>query len=194
MKKLILPSLILLALAACKKEEKISPKAPQLIATALLVTKPDTIPDSAMLKIKLGADSINTDETLFIFNHKSSPRYVFNEDAPYFQGFGQVSLASISSDGKDLAINGLPYTFGTSIGLDVHTKNNGIYFLEISYQKKIPSNTQIWIKDSYLKDSVDLCTRNCTFNVSKADTNSFGSKRFKLVLTHHAQQQTATAH
>ena len=194
MKPLILLSLVLFALAACKKEEKIAPETTPQKSTTAIVVKPDTIPDSAALKICLVKDTINTDETMFVFNHTYSLGYVFDQDAPYFQGFGQVSLASISSGGKYLAINGLPYTSGMSIGLDVQAKTSGAYSLQISYERKIPSTVQILLKDTYLKDSIDVRTHNYNFHVSKTDTNSFGSKRFKLILKNDGQQQATLAH
>jgi hypothetical protein len=194
MKTLILLSLVLFTLAACKKEEKISPNTTPPKSTAVIVAKADTIPDSATLKITLVKDTVNADETMFVFKHTSSLAYVFDEDAPYFQGFGEINLSSISSNGRDLAINGLPYTSGMSIGLDVQAKTNGAYFLEISYERKIPSTIQIWLKDTRLKDSVDLRSHNYNFSVSKADTTSFGRNRFKLVLKGSGQQQTTLAH
>jgi hypothetical protein len=97
-------------------------------------------------------------------------------------GFGDLSLASMSNDGKKLSINGLPYTQGMSIGLDVEAKDDGAYSLQVSYENKMPANIQIWVKDTYLKDSVNVCKANYNFTVSKADTNSFGSKRFKLII------------
>jgi hypothetical protein len=182
MKTLILLSLVLFILAACKKEEKISPNTTAPKSTSVIVAKADTIPDTATLKITLVKDTVNTDETMFVFKHTSSLAYVFDEDAPYFQGFGDVNLSSISSNGRDLAINGLPYIPGVPIRLNVQTKTSGAYSLEISLQKKIPSTIHIWLKDTRLKDSVDLRTHNYNFNVSKADTTSFGRNRFKLIL------------
>src|ERR1700693_3658513 len=100
MKASTLLSVLLFSLVACQKEAEILPKAGSSISTAKitsianLTSKPDTIPDKAQLKIKLCKDSINTDETTLFFDHKASINYVFNEDAVYFAGFGQVSLAS----------------------------------------------------------------------------------------------------
>ncbi|MFI5161752.1 MAG: hypothetical protein ACHQHN_10775 [Sphingobacteriales bacterium] len=178
MKTLLLLSLILFSLAACRPEESISPKAAILSKTK---AKLDTIPDKAAFKIKLLKDSSIADETMVYFNHLATCKYSSGGDAPYFLGFGQVSLASVSSDGVDLAINQVPYTPGMSIGLDVRTKTDGIYLLKISYNK-MPANIQIWIKDTYKKDSVNVCSGNYSFSAAKADTNSFGKKRFRLIL------------
>ncbi len=182
MKKLVLLSSILFSLAACQKEEAIAPKAKPASSTAAATTKNDSIPDNAALKVKLIKDSTNYDETALVFDHLSGMNYSDNNDAPYFTGFGQVSLASISPDGRDMAVYRLPYSLGMSIGLNVNTKADGAYQLSISYEKNIPANIQLWVKDTYLKDSLNVCAKNYHFNVTKADTNSFGSKRFKLIL------------
>ena len=180
MKKLILLSLILFSLAACQKEEKVLPKAAVLGSNTQV--KPDTIPDNAAFKIKLVKDSTNGDETMICFNHLASLKYSSSNDAPYLPGFGKVSLASISADGIDLAINKVPYTPGMPIGLNVHTKTDGAYLLETTYKNKIPASVQVWLMDNYPKDSVNIGLNKYNFNVIKADTNSFGSKRFRLVL------------
>ena len=187
MKPLILLSLVLFVLVACKQEEKIAPNTTSLQSIAVIVVKPDTIPDKAGLNIKLFKDSVTSDETAIVFDHASSLDYVFNEDALYFPGFGKVGLASVANDGNDLAINRLPFISGMSIGLDVHAKTDGTYFLKISYDSKIPADVQIWVKDNYLKDSIDVRSRNYSFNVVKADTNSFGRNRFKLILKNSGQ-------
>jgi hypothetical protein len=194
MKKLILLSIIIFLLAACQKEAKILPKVTPVVTTAVVTAKPDTIPDKAAFKLKLCKDSVNTDETLFAFNHLGSLNYSTTNDAPYFTGFGQVNLASISADGVDLTINNLPYTSGMLVGLDVHTKTDGAYFLKLSYEKNIPANIQIWIKDTYLKDSINVCSANYHFNVAEADANSFGKNRFKVILKDSGQQQTTLSH
>ena len=187
MKKLTLLSAVLFSLAACNKSEDILPKVPMKVAKTIILPALATIPDTAMLKIKLCKDSVNTDETTFVFNHSSSTRFCYNDDALYFTGFGQVSLASISTDGRDMAIFSLPYTAEMSIGLDARVKTDGDYLLKISYERKIPSNIQVWLKDSYLKDSLDVGKGNYHFNVVKADTNSFGKRRFKIVLKENIQ-------
>jgi len=188
MKKLLLLSLTLASLAACQKENIVLPKthatatpaAPGPVIVAKVNT--DTIPDKSAFKIKLVKDSTNSDETMLTFNHLATCKYSSSSDAPYFTGFGQVSLATVSSDGIDLAINQMPYTPGMSIGLDVRAKTDGAYQLQISYVHNMPANIQVWLKDNYLKDSVNVCLKKYSFKVITADTSSFGKKRFKLIL------------
>lgn len=196
MKKLILLSIALLFLAACKKEEKVAPKAIAPVVTAtttttpVAATKPDTIPDQAVFMIRLIKDSTNYDETMFVFNHTSSLDFSPAEDAPYFAGNGQESLASFSNDGQGLAVNTLPYQSGMSIALDVNAKTSGAYTLKLSYINKIPSSISVWVKDTYKKDSVDMRNVNCNFKIDKADADSFGSKRFKIILKQENNKQT----
>lgn len=103
-------------------------------------------------------------------------------------------MASISADGRDLAINTLPFKEGMSVGLDVHVKTDGTYNLTLSYENKIPDDFQIWIKDCYLKDSTDVRVSNYAFAVNKADTNTFGNKRFRLKLSAKSAISTAPVH
>lgn len=187
MKKLTLLSAILFSLAACKKAEDVLPKVATGVTKNVLPPKIDTVPDHAMIKVKLCKDSVNTDETTLVFNHLASANFCSDNDALYFNGFGKVSLASISADGKDMAIYSLPYTPQMSVGLDVRTKTDGTYLLKVSDESKIPSNIQVWLKDSYLKDSVDVCKGNYSFSVAKADTNSFGKRRFSIILKNSKQ-------
>jgi hypothetical protein len=179
--KFLLSLLVLFTFFACKKAAQILPN-PVKTTPIVVATKPDTIPDKAIFKLKLSKDTINTDETAFIFKSTGKTTYDPMEDAPYFPGNGQVSLASISSDGRDLAINNLPYTPGMSIRLDANTKVTGAYSLAISYSNQIPTSIHIWLKDMYLKDSLDVGTKSYSFNVNLADTNTFGKNRFKLIL------------
>jgi hypothetical protein len=183
MKNAIYLSVILLFLVACKKDSKTSGESSNRITASLLnVTKPDTIPDNAAVKLKLVKDSLNYDETMLCFNHSSSSEYDSKIDAVYFTGFGQESLASLSRDGVALAINNQPYTPNMSIGLDLHVKNSGVYLIKISYQKDIPGDIHLWLKDNYRQDSIEVSHYNYYFDVYNTDTASFGKGRFQLIV------------
>lgn len=136
------------------------------------------------LRLQLAKDSINTDNILINFLPTAKTTYVGNEDAPTFQGFGQVSLSSLSSDNVPLAINALPLTKkGLSIGVKVNAKTDGVYRLKMMTIKSVPTVFDIWLMDKYKKDSLDLRQNpSYAFNIIKADTSSFGSHRFKLVI------------
>ncbi|MBS1531570.1 MAG: hypothetical protein JSU01_14785 [Bacteroidetes bacterium] len=182
-------ALATLALAACKKDAGMSPKDNTAKTSATVKVVQDTIADHAMFKIVLAKDSVNHDETLIMFDHTANTNYRPNDDALYFPGFGKVSLASVSADGKSMAIYTLPYKTTMYIRLNVNTATDGDYSLELNYQKHMPENLHVWIKDAYMKDSLDVSSGSYNFKVVKADTNSFGSKRFSLVF--RQAQQTA---
>lgn len=173
---------------SCQKLSSIAPQDQELPP----ITQPgsNTIPDMAAFRIKLIKDSTNSDETMVLFRHTASLAYRADEDAAYLVGFGQVSLANISGDGKALAINELPYKPGMSIGLDVHTNADGTYFLKMSYINNIPGNVRVIVKDALLNDSTDIAKGNYYFNVTKADSNTFGKKRFRLIIRPRKQPTT----
>ncbi|HEY4324341.1 MAG TPA: hypothetical protein VGN20_10150 [Mucilaginibacter sp.] len=169
-------------LAACKKEEASSPKTLQVTSTTAVSAAPSLMPDGASFKIKLVKDATHSDEVDFIFKQSFSSAYVFDEDALYLGG-GQASLSSISSDGRNLSINGLPYTKGMSIGLNVNTAApEGTFYLQNSYTKNMPANIHVWLNDVYLKDSVEILKVNYNFTMTQTDANSSGSNRFKLII------------
>ncbi len=136
------------------------------------------------LRLQLAKDPINTDDILIRFQKDASSVFDVDVDARYFQGFGQVSLSSFSSDGVPLAINLQPYPkTSESIGLKVLTKTDGPYKLNITQIANIPRLFDIWLMDAYTKDSIDMRKHaTYSFNVLKSDTNTYGSKRFILVI------------
>ncbi len=136
------------------------------------------------LRLQMAMDSINTDDIYVGFKAGASTAYVNNEDAPYKTGNGKVSLSSYSTDNVRLAINRmpLPELKQTVIPLNVSARDHGSYKLNMTELQAIPEIYEVWLMDSYNKDSLDM-RHNPTyaFNIT-ADTNSSGSKRFQLIL------------
>lgn len=139
------------------------------------------------LRLQLAEDAVNTDNILIDFNPAASAAYVKNEDAPTLQGFGQVSLSSLSSDNVTLAINTMPLPAnGATIALKVSAKTTGIYKLNLTGTDAIPETFDIWLMDKYVKDSLDIRNNpTYAFNLYTLDARSFGSQRFSLVLRKH---------
>jgi hypothetical protein len=170
-------------LVSCIKELKnsgITEKSPVPKQTSH--ARYDTIPDGGCLRIKIQKDSFSTDETMLVFDHTASAMYINTQDAVYFPGYGDVSLSSLSNDGMPCVIQKLPYIQCNPIGLNVNVKSNGIYYLKLSYLNKVPQTIGFWLKDKYMKDSLDLRVGTYAFQVIKSDTNTFGRERFKIVL------------
>lgn len=191
--------IVVVPFVACQKAAKVSPQkiiSPITVPTSNPVTTeiPDTLATNAGVKIRIAKDSVNTDETMLLFDKSANPGYDPMEDARYFAGSGKVSIASICNDGTEMAISRLPYTPGKVIPLFVTAKTDGQYLLKISYEKSFPADKRVWLRDTYLKDSIDLRTGNYMFDLTKADTNTFGSSRFKLVIKSGSGQQSINLH
>ncbi len=179
-------------LSACKKDSE-SPKAAD--GQSNLNTTSATGTQSAAnasglsyMRLQLEKDSINTDETLIDFKANAQTIYVRDEDASYLKGFGLVSLWSLSSDNVPLSINSLPLPKPSiTINLAVHSKSTGIYKLNLTVLQSIPAIFEIWLMDKYKKDSLDLrSNKTYAFNLNLADTGTYGSHRFSLVIRQNA--------
>jgi len=136
-----------------------------------------------ILRLKMTMDSINNEETIITFNPKSSAGFVINEDARHWKGNGLVGFTSISSDNVPLAINSLPLAATQVIPLRTVATNDGVYTISFSQEAALPALYEIWLKDAYKKDSLDI-KDNPTYNfdILHSDTNSFGDHRFSLVI------------
>jgi sugar lactone lactonase YvrE len=136
-----------------------------------------------LLVLKVTGNSVSSDETILSFNQNASSKYVFNEDAPHRAGVGIVGISSMSSDNLKMAINTMPVLSNMTIPLNVNASVSGLYNIALNQMAPLPSIYEVWLKDAYLKDSLDI-KDNPTYNfdINTADTNSFGSNRFSLVI------------
>jgi len=192
--KILIPLLILATyLSSCKKdalEPVITPtpvsqnQATASTVSAVLGQGPVTNIITGYMRLQLAKDLTNTDEVIVDFKAGTKTTFVRGEDAATLQGFGMVSLSSLSSDNVPLAINFLPFpTQSLTIGLKVNAKTDGIYKLNMTTISTIPQLFEIWLMDNYKKDSLDFRQYpGYAFNIIGADTNSYGSHRFSLVI------------
>ncbi|MGN6641135.1 MAG: beta strand repeat-containing protein, partial [Mucilaginibacter sp.] len=136
------------------------------------------------LRLQIEKDSINTDGIIVQFNDNAKASFNMMEDARYHQGTGVVSLSSLSSDNIPLAINQLPLSpKGDTIYLKTSVSAYGNYILNMKTIQGIPQYYNVWLKDAFLKDSVNMRTTNTYSFTVTTDTNSYHSKRFSLVLS-----------
>jgi hypothetical protein len=142
-----------------------------------------TIP---LLRLKLVLDDFNTDDIAIGFLSTATTRYNYNLDSGYLPGINALlGLSSLSSDNVPLSVNivPLPGQAPLAIRLDVEAANSGAYTLQQTELDSIPAVYDIWLKDNYSKDSINLReTTNYAFNITKSDTNSFGAGRFQVVI------------
>jgi len=194
MKKLIyLLSVVSVAyLSSCQKDISVAPET-QTGTTAVTPTggslapgntaSTDTIVNiTGFIKLELKKDTINKDNIVIYFTPDSKASYVPGEDAPFFQGFGNENITSISSNGIALSVNELPLMQrGDCVKLGVLAKTSAVYKLSLLQRDSIPPRYHVWLMDQLKKDSLDLsvhCTYNFDLNV--ADTTTYGKNRFQV--------------
>jgi len=140
-----------------------------------------------ILRLRMTKDSINDEETIITFNPKSSSDFVINEDARHWKGEGLIGFTSISSDNVPLAINSLPLAATQTIPLRTVATNDGLYNISLAQQAPLPALYEIWLKDAYMKDSLDIKDNpSYNFDIAHADTASYGDYRFSLVIRQNA--------
>ena len=163
------------------------PAAAQLTGLNLLMSK--TAPQPAVersLRLKLVVDSVDYDDIFIGFNASASAGFNPYEDGKYIESTSAAEgLSSISSDNVPLAINYLPLPkqVQQEIKLYVTGKNSGTYTLLQTSLTSIPQIYDLWLVDKYKQDSINLRTQTkYVFSINLADTNSFGSNRFSVVI------------
>ncbi len=185
-------TLTIIVLSSCQKDAieptvtPTTPVTPKVVASTTSLNQ-DTVSNDTTkgyLRIQLAEDATNFDNILIDFNPAAHAAFVRSEDAPSMSGMGAESLSSLSSDNVALAINQLPLvSSGTTVALKVNAKTSGLYKINLLTISSIPATINIWLKDNYKKDSLDFRLYSTyAFNLDKADTNSFGSHRFTVVL------------
>jgi len=141
------------------------------------------------LRLQMELDSINTDDTYIGFSDAFHDKYNYdNEDAPYRPGNGKLGLASFSSDSLRMAINKmqLPKKDPLTIPLSVNARATGLYKMNMTEIVAIPQVYEVWLMDSFRKDSLDMRQHpTYGFNIT-SDTASQGNNRFKLVIRESA--------
>jgi len=147
----------------------------------LLLNAGNSAPDQH-IHLELVKDSVNREETTFIFNGAANTDYVPGEDALYLRGTGGVSLANIASNNRALAISQLPFSAqNQTIPLYVSVTSAGPYQFNLTDITLAPV-FDVWLKDALLKDSVDI-KNNPTYSFTvPADTTGTGN-RFSLVIS-----------
>ncbi|AYL96317.1 LamG-like jellyroll fold domain-containing protein [Mucilaginibacter celer] len=140
----------------------------------------------SLLRFRLIKDTVNTDAIVIGLKTDISPAYNEAKDAEDLGGNGaQVSLSAMSSDSVKATIYRSPYPHKVQqvIPLYADATASGAYQLNLSDVSNLPALYQVWLKDSFTKDSVDIKANTLyNFNIDKGNAASFGKDRFKLIL------------
>jgi len=146
------------------------------------------------MTLRLGIDvgGTNTDAVVLVLNNKNNAKYSENEDAIDIGGNGAlVSMSALSADSVNLSINRLPLPGRTRqiVPLAVNAATAGLYTLNLTELENLPSNYQVWLKDLYNKDSLDMrANSSYSFNIDKANAETFGRNRFQLAISQNPGQ------
>lgn len=165
--------MVALSMVSCQKGQT-NPTKP-------VTTPKDTIPDKSAFNVAIVKDSTIYHESSLIFGHTFHDAYILGEDASYFGG-GPVQFSFLSSDGMPLTGDKVPYKAGMVVKAMVTAGASGPYFIRAQRLVGIPESIQIWVRDNLMKDSLELHTGNYHFNIDKTDTNTFGKRRFEIVV------------
>jgi trimeric autotransporter adhesin len=167
-------------------------KAPLLQATGanLFLGKPVQAAESQRLCLQLVKDSVIQDGTLISFESNANAGNILGEDAKYVPGNGPASLSTMSADNVALAINTLPLPkTSQEIPLNVHSSVNGVYELNLTTIKSVPILYDIWLKDAFKKDSIDMRSNPVySFNNNLLEAGTISAGRFKLVIRQNPER------
>ncbi|AYL96300.1 T9SS type A sorting domain-containing protein [Mucilaginibacter celer] len=159
----------------------------QLMSTREFVQQQQsTEQPNPLLRLKLSLDSINNDEVVMTFADTAHTAYNENEDAEDLGGNGALeSLSLLSADSVRLAINHLPFPKTQDEVIPVYATaiNSGTYRFDMTEVRSIPALYDVWLKDAVTRDSVDIKNnRSYSFNIDKSSPETFGDKRFTLII------------
>jgi len=150
---------------------------------AIMSSQPTIASVIQFIRLRMTLDSLNTDETVLRFNSNAKNTFDIDEDAPYMPGGGKLSLNSLSQDSVSLAINQLPLKNGQHTGLKIDASASGTYSLDLEELNGVPQIYNIWLKDAFAGDSVNLRKTNTySFTIDKSNAASFGSHRFSIIV------------
>ncbi len=159
--------------------------AAQPTGPTLLLGAPVNTQTNRYLRLEMGQSATINDQTLIRFDNQATLAYDTNIDAEYKDGYGRVSLSTKSSDNVNLSIYTVPLPKQTAIKikLNVNAGADGAYNMALTDIVAVPQLYDVWLMDAYKKDSVNLrLTNSYTFNITNADTATFGNRRFSLVI------------
>ncbi len=153
-----------------------------------------TVAPRPTLNLKLVKDSLNSDEVVIRMSKKASAKYIVGEDAPDVDGSSALeTLSSYSSDSSRLAINTIPFP-GVQpeiVRILADATSSGSYTLTVPKLNNMPALYQVWLKDAFAADSVQLkANTSYPFTIDKSNAATFGNTRFTVVI----RQDTAFAY
>ncbi|MFD0793510.1 T9SS type A sorting domain-containing protein [Mucilaginibacter litoreus] len=138
------------------------------------------------IKLQLYLDALNYDNVLIALRDGADEKFNEQEDGVDIGGSGAYeSMSVLSSDEVYLANNAIPYPTqqAKTVPVYVSATSSGIYQIKKTGIENLPKLYDVWLMDSFTKDSLDLrANQTYNFNIDKANPATFGKDRFKVVI------------
>ncbi|MFC0516593.1 T9SS type A sorting domain-containing protein [Mucilaginibacter angelicae] len=148
-----------------------------------------------LMRLQLIKDSLNLDGVAIVLIKDISPAFDQNKDTEDLGGSGAPeSLSVLSSDSIQVSIHRHPLPGKTqeTIRLFADATASGPYQLKLTDIKGLPDLYEVWLKDKFLNDSLDIKTHpEYNFNIDKSNNATFGAGRLQLIVR---QNQTLMVH
>ncbi|MGY3213275.1 T9SS type A sorting domain-containing protein [Mucilaginibacter sp. HD30] len=152
----------------------------------LLMSTSPVIQKEGFITMQMVQDSANYDVTLLRFSNDYNENYLNTEDADDLSANGQtVFLGAMTADKHLVSTASQPLNKKkTAVSLSVDDDSSGAFTLNKMNLTDIPDKYDVWLKDNYKKDSLDL-RANSTYNfdIDKNNAATFGNNRFEVVVS-----------
>jgi len=138
---------------------------------------------NSYIQFEMIRDSVNADYAYIRFYNTANPKYNIADDIDDVNGTGQnVFFGSMTADSVEVALNAMPLKKLTSFFLSVNATTQGAFSIKRTDLVNIPSVYDVFLKDHYTNDSVDMRQHDSyAFNIT-TDPKSFGNSRFEVIL------------
>ncbi|SEN49114.1 hypothetical protein SAMN05192574_103323 [Mucilaginibacter gossypiicola] len=152
---------------------------------AASVSEPVSQP-SPVIHLLLEKDTANFDGVALVFDSWATANFNKDKDAEDLGGIGALeSFSALTSDSVKTSIHHLPLPGKTQgiIPLFADATTSGPYKIKLTDIKDMPALYEVWLKDNFTKDSVDLKAHpDYSFNIDKSNNASFGVNRLQLII------------
>jgi hypothetical protein len=152
---------------------------------AASATEPVAQP-SPVMHLLLEKDAANYDGIALVFDKWATAAFSKEKDAEDLGGNGALeSFSALSSDSVKTSIHHRPLPGKTQaiIPLFADATTSGPYTIKLADVKDLPAIYEVWLKDNFTKDSVDIKAHSdYSFTIDKSNSATFGTKRLQLVM------------
>lgn len=152
----------------------------------LLMSTSPVIQKEGFITMQMVQDSANYDVTLLRFSNDYNENYLNTEDADDLSANGQtVFLGAMTADKHLVSTASQPLNKKkTAVYLSVDDASSGTFTLNKMSLTDIPEKYDVWLKDNYKKDSLDLrANSSYSFNIDKNNAATFGDNRFEVAIS-----------